>query len=391
MEKENKLSFVYKYLKGDKSIWLIVAILSLFSLLLIYTSTSSIAYKNHLEDTSYYLRRHFSIILFGWVLMYVTHKFSYKFYSSIGIVAYVLAIPLLIYTLFSPAINDASRWIQVPIIGSFQTSDLAKIATVLALAAFLKRNKGNIKEKKTFRNAFLIIAIPCSLILTENFSTAMLLGFSCFLLMCFSGIRNKYILMLSGTAALIALLFFLTLKFVPSESLEKVGRFATWKNRIENYSSEDPSLNYQVFQAQMAIANSRVVGRMPGNSTQKNFIPHPYSDYVFAIIVEEYGLFGAIGVLFLYLWLLSRFIKIAKSCQGSFGSYAVLGLGFMLVMQAMINMGVAVDLFPVTGQPLPFVSMGGTSMLFAFMSVGIILSVSAANEENKIVENNGRN
>ncbi|MDE5574917.1 MAG: FtsW/RodA/SpoVE family cell cycle protein, partial [Bacteroidales bacterium] len=226
--------------------------------------------------------------------------------------------------------------------------------------------------------------LGAALIFPENLSTAALLLVTCFVMMIVGGVAGRYIWSMVGAGVLFASLFLAMLLIVPAENLP--GRSSTWKARVERFGGGESEESYQVTQSKIAIAGGRVFGKGPGNSTQRNFLPHPYSDYIYSLIIEEYGMFAGIGVLMLYLWFLMRGISIARRCKGSFGSYMVLGVTFMLTLQALINMGVAVDLLPVTGQPLPFLSMGGTSLFFTACGIGLILSVSAEVEKNELEE-----
>jgi cell division protein FtsW len=288
---------------------------------------------------------------------------------------------LLLTLIIGTNLNDASRWLVVPGLGiSFQTSDLAKVALIMYVARILSKKQDQIKD---FKSAFVPIILPvivvCGLILPANFSTAALLFGVCFILMFVGRVNIKYLGSMIGIGVAGILLIILIGKFAP----EIFPRFGTWVNRIENFSSGNNEGNYQANQAKIAIATGGITGKGPGNSTQRNFLPHPYSDFVYAFIIEEYGMFGALGVLFLYMLLLFRTIKIVTRSENTFGGLLALGCGLLLVLQAFINMAVSVGLFPVTGQPLPLVSKGGTSILFTGIAIGIILSVSRAFEEEK--------
>lgn len=375
-------SGIFKYLKGDKGIWYIVFILSFLSILVVYSSTGLLAYRFQAGHTAYYVIKHAVTMLTGFGIVYITHKLKYTYYSRIGQLLFWISIPLLILTLSMSEVNDASRWLKIPFIGiSFQTSDLAKLALVLFLARQLAKKQSVIKEKNTFYSIVWPPLLICALIFPENLSTSCLVMLTALVMMMFGGIRSRYLLGLISTFVLFAGLVLLSFYVVPEDKLP--GRFATWKNRIENFRNDDPEANYQATQSKIAIAGGGFIGKLPGNSTQRNFLPHPYSDYIYAIVVEEYGLVGALLVLLLYLWFIRRGISIAKKCKGSFGCFLVLGICFMFTMQALVNMGVAVNLLPVTGQILPFLSMGGTAMWFTSLGVGIVLSVSVAVEESR--------
>ena len=365
-----------KNIKGDKVLWVVVIILSIFSLLAVYSSTGTLAYKKQGGNTEYYLLKHFIIMIFGFVLMYLTHKIKYQYFSRISQLAMVVSIILLVMTLiFGSSINDASRSLTLPVINlTFQSSDFAKLALIMYTARVLSKKQDQIKD---FKTAFLPIMWPilliCALILPENFSTAAMLFATCLVLMFIGRVNLRYIMSLVGSGVLILVIVIGIVYFTKPDK----GRILTWKNRIEHFvNGDDGEEGYQVEQAKIAIATGGVFGKMPGKSTQRNFLPHPYSDFIYAIIIEEYGLFGGILLVLLYLIILFRGTRIVVKSPGNFGAFLAIGVSFSLVFQAMINMAVAVNLFPVTGQPLPLVSMGGTSMWFTSIAIGIILSVS---------------
>jgi len=371
-----------KYFKGDRTIWLVVFILTLFSLLAVYSSTGTLAYKYQSGNTEFYLFRQARFLIIGLVLMYLAHRIRYNVYSRLSQIALFVAIPLLVLTLIiGTNLNSASRWLSLPGINtSFQTSDLAKLALIMFVARMLSRKQENIKD---FKTAFLPIMIPvlivCGLILPANLSTSLLVFFTCIVLMFIGRINMKYILYM-GLIGALCLGLFVVIKL----NSDDTGRVGTWKARIEHFNSGEADDNYQADQAKIAIAGGGLVGKFPGNSTQRNFLPHPYSDFIFAIIIEEYGfLFGGVFMIFLYLLLFFRVIRFINHSPRAFATLLAVGCSFMLVFQAMINMAVAVNLFPVTGQPLPLVSMGGTSTLFTSIALGIILSVSREVETEK--------
>jgi cell division protein FtsW len=371
------------YFKGDRVIWLVVILLSIFSILAVYSSTGTLAYKYQQGNTEYYLFKHFIILSFGFLLMYLAHLLRYTFYSRISRIAIFIAVPLLLLTLvMGTNLNEASRWLTLPIVNiSFQTSDFAKLAIILFVARSLAKRQDNIKD---FKEAFIPVMWPvclvCALILPANFSTAAVLFTTVLFLLFIGRINMKYILIMIAAGLLLLTLFILVAKVVGFK-----GRIATWQSRIENFigGKDDGEGSYQNQQAKIAIATGGVLGKGPGNSTQRNFLPHPYSDFIYAIIVEEYGLIGGILVVSLYILLFFRAIKIVKTSPRTFATFLAVGCSFSLVFQAMINMAVAVNLFPVTGQPLPMLSMGGTSIWFTSLAVGIILSVSRDLEKEK--------
>ena len=366
--------------KGDRPIWMIVIVLSIFSLLAVYSSTGSLAYRFRSGHAEYYLFKHLIIIIMGLGLMFVAHKIKYTYYSRLSQLALLLAIPLLVITLFrGTTINEASRWLTLPIINvSFQSSDFAKLAIIMYLARHLTKKQDNIKDlKATFIPAIIPVLVVCGLIMPANFSTAAVLFTTCMVVMFIGRVRFSYIMALAGIGILASALFVVVVMNMPD-----TGRVHTWKNRVNTFMSGDNPDNYQATQSKIAIATGGVIGKLPGNSTQRNFLPHAYSDFIYAIIIEEYGLIGGFLTLMLFMMLLYRGVRIAHKSPGTFGALLAAGLSFSLVFQAMINMAVAVNLLPVTGQPLPLVSMGGTSLWFTSLSIGIILSVSRKIEED---------
>ena len=375
------VTWLDKYFRGDRTIWMIVFFLSLFSLVAVYSSTGTLAYRYKSGNTEYYLIKHLFILVFGIGLMYAAHLVKYTYYSRISQIALLLAIPLLALTLIiGTNLNEASRWLTLPGINlSFQTSDLAKLALIMYVARMLSRKQENIKD---FKTAFLPIMLPvlviCGLILPANFSTAAVLFATCCFLMFIGRINMKYILLL-GLIGIFCISIFIGIALLTGNT----GRMFTWKARIENFYKGDDLGNYQTQQAKIAIAKGGIFGKFPGHSTQKNFLPHPYSDFIYAIIIEEEGLIGGVFIIFLYVLLFFRVIRFVIHSPMAFGTLLAVGCTFSLVFQAMINMAVAVNLFPVTGQPLPLLSMGGTSIWFTSLAIGIVLSVSRQVEKEK--------
>ncbi len=368
-------------IKGDRTIWIIVIILSMISLLAVYSSTGTLAYRYRAGNTEYYIFKHLIIMIFGLGLMFLAHKIKYTHYSRLSQLAVYIAIPLLFITLFrGTTINEANRWLTLPIINiRFQSSDFAKLAIIMYLARLLTKKQDSIKD---FQSAFMPVILPvviiCGLILPANFSTAAVLFTTCVVLMFIGRVSFKYIMAMVGIGLMAAFIFVAIVINMPD-----TGRVHTWKNRIDTHLNKENNDTYQADQAKIAIASGGIFGKLPGNSTQRNFLPHAYSDFIFAIIIEEYGLVGGFVVLMLYLMLLYRGVRIAHKSPGTFGALLAAGLSFSLVFQAMVNMAVAVNLLPVTGQPLPLVSMGGTSLWFTSLAIGIILSVSRKIEENQ--------
>jgi cell division protein FtsW len=347
----------------------------------VYSSTGTLAYKYQKGNTEYYLIKHGMIVLFGLFLIIITHKIKFTYFSRISQIAIFFAAPLLLLTLVKGAnLNEASRWLALPGTSlTFQTSDFAKIALIAYLARILSHKQESIKD---FKSGFIPVMIPvlliCGLILPANFSTAAVLFATSVVMMFIGRVNLKYIASLLGIGIVLLGVF---IAIVINSN--NTGRVGTWKKRIENFSSGDSKGNYQVEQAKIAIATGGMVGKGPGKSSQRNFLPHPYSDFIYAIIIEEYGIVFAFLIILLYLILLFRGIRIAVKTEKLFGSLLAFGCAFMLVFQAMINMAVAVNLFPVTGQPLPMLSMGGTSIWFTCITIGVILSVSRAIEPNE--------
>ena len=373
------MNWLFSYTRGDRIIWFVVIVLSIFSLLAVYSSTGTLAYKYQSGDTEHYLLKHAMTFFLSFGLLFAAHKIKYTYYSRISLFAIIIAIPLLALTLLLGAnINEASRWLTLPgTTMTFQTSDFAKLALILYVARVLSKKQDNIKD---FKSAFLPVMVPvlivCGLILPANFSTAAVLFTTCLFLMFIGRVNIKYILVLVGTGVVLLSLFITIALFSKTQ-----GRVGTWKKRIENFSHGGGEGNYQVQQAKIAIATGGISGKGPGRSTQRNFLPHPYSDFIYAIIIEEYGLGGGILIVLLYIILFYRCIKVVHKNPRAFATLLSVGCGFSLIFQAMINMEVAVNLFPVTGQPLPLVSMGGTSILFTGIAIGIILSVSRETEK----------
>ena len=381
--------------KGDKVIWAAVVLLSLVSLLAVYSSTGLLAYKMYKGNNEIYLFKQFAFIVIGVLIIYFAHQVNYIIYSKVAQILFLVSIPLLIYTLFfGVKLNEGSRWIRLPIINlTFQTSDLAKLALFMYLSRLLSKKQEVIKDfKKGFLPVIIPVAIVCILIAPANLSTALLIGATSMMLLFIGRVRAKHLLLTIGIALIPVLILIMAAVIshksgdVPVEKTktEKRSRIFvrvdTWINRVENFiyggkeSNSDDS--YQVNQAKIAIAKGGWIGLGPGNSQQRNFLPHPYSDFIYAIIIEEYGLIGGAFIIGIYLLFLFRSIRIYKRCPFAFGAFLSLGLSFTLMIQALANMAVNVNLFPVTGVTLPLVSMGGSSFLFTCLAIGIILSVA---------------
>ena len=374
---------ILDHTKGDRWIWIIIILLSLISVLAVYSATGTLAYKRGVGSESL-MFKHLLFIVLGFVLIYFAHLLDYRYYAGISKVLMVVTIPLLIYTLvFGSHVNDASRWIAIPGTGlTFQTSDLAKLALITYLARTLTKQQTNIKD---FKSTVLWLLLPMGsiflLIAYANLSTAMMLAGVGVLLLLIGRVSLKQISVVGGGLLILLLIVVL------------LGpRRGVYISRVKAYmhpEMQNSDKTFQQNQAKIAVATGGIMGKGPGNSTQRNFLPHPYSDFIFAIIVEEYGLVGGFALVFLYVLLMYRIIKIVTQAPKAFGALLAAGLGFSLTIQALANMAVAVNLFPVTGVPLPLISMGGTSILFTSVALGIILSVSKDVEEYK-EEHNGK-
>jgi len=370
---------IRRYLKGDRVIWIVVLILLVISLLSVYSSTGSLAYQHRAGNTVFYLFRQLKFILLGLMIIFFVHLIPYKVFSRVSVFALYLAVPLLLLTLIAGTkLNDATRWLEIPGTGlTIQPSDFAKIALVMFIAKVLSVNQHNIRDfKGVFLKISLAIVVTCALILPANLSTAAILFLTAFSLMFVGRIPLKYLTLMVFTG-FVALSLFVGVALL----MDNGGRVSTWKNRIEAYFHGEGD-NYQSDQAKVAIVQGGFFGKGPGNSTQRNLLPHPYSDFIYAIIIEEYGsLIGGVLVLALYLWLFFRAGLIIRRSRSTYGAFLAFGLSMGLVLQAFVNMAVAVGLVPVTGQTLPLVSMGGSSIFFTSMAAGMILSVSWGTRE----------
>jgi len=389
---------IFQNIKGDKAIWAVVTLLGLFSFLPVYSASSNLVYVVGSGTTFGYLVKHALLLALGFGIIYGVHSIPARFFKGLSIIAMPIVLVLLAFTLAQGTTIDganASRWISVPLVGiSFQTSNLAAVVLMIYVARYLTK----IKDKTvTFKESILPLWMPVflviALILPANFSTAGII-FSMVLLLCFlGGYPMRYLLGIIGTGVLSLTLFILTAKAFPGVFPNRVD---TWSSRIESFSDgQDTEADYQIERAKIAIATGGVMGKGAGKSIQKNFLPQSSSDFIYAIIVEEYGLIGGIALMFFYLLLLFRIVIVAHSSTSIFGKLVALGVGLPIVFQALLNMAVAVELFPVTGQTLPLISSGGTSSWMTCLAIGIILSVSVkaseravSNAKVKIDENN---
>lgn len=377
---------VFKNIKGDRLIWAIAALLAIFSFLPVYSSSSNLAYSASSGSTFSFFVKHFMHLFLGFAIMYGVHRVPYRYFRGLSLVMMPIVLILLVLTMFQGNTIDganASRWIQIPIVGmSFQTSTFAAVVLMVYVARYLSKiQERAISFKESILPLWLPVFLVLILVLPANFSTAAIMFSMVMVLTFIGGYPVRYLVVIVGTGILVLGLFVLTAKAFPEVMPNRID---TWMSRIENFSNgEDTEADYQIEKAKIAIATGEITGLGPGKSVQKNFLPQSTSDFIFAIIVEEYGLVGGLVILAVYCWLLFRIVIIAQKSDTVFGKLVVLGVGLPIVFQAFINMAVAVELFPVTGQTLPLISSGGTSIWMTCMAIGIILSVSAKREELK--------
>ncbi|HIO59212.1 MAG TPA: cell division protein FtsW [Flavobacteriales bacterium] len=377
----NWAQIIREKIEGDKIIWMVVLILSVWSILSVYGSISSLAYKAQ-GNSLRFLMKQAGLLIGGLGIMYAIHKVHYKYFARLANVLLVFSIIALILTLvFGADINEARRWLKLPFIGlTLQTSDFAKVAIVVWLAKELHVRRDRLNDFKGEVIPMLIrIGIVCGLILPADFSTAALLVIVCISMLYIGGVPFKGLFSILG----LLIAFGFTIYGVSKAAPNLVPRSQTWVNRIDQFVGENDgsgisgSSDYQIDLAQVAINRGGLLPSGPGTGTSRNFLPHPYSDMIYAFIIEEWGsIIGGFGLLLMYFILLYRTIHAARNCNRPFGSFLAMGLGLLITIQALINMGVAVRLFPTTGQPLPLVSFGGTSLIFTFISIGMILAVS---------------
>jgi len=376
------MKLFFEKINGDKIIWSIVLLLAIFSFLPVYSAISNFGNSFILSN----LIKHVAIVLIGIFIMYSVHLVPYKYFKGLSLIFLPLIITVLLFTSLQGNLIDganASRWIRLPIVGlSFQPSSMATVILMVYVSFYLSKNYNkNIKFTKSIFPLWIPVIIVVFLILPSNFSTAAMIFLMIVTLIFIGGYPFKYLLGIGFSGIALFSLFFLTVKNYPDIMPNRID---TWISRIENFtSSENSENNYQVLRAKSAIASGMVFGVGAGKSTMKNILPQSTSDFIYAIITEEYGTIGAISVLLLYLLLLFRIIIVSYKSDTVFGQLLALGVGLPIIFQAFINMGVAVQLFPVTGQPLPLISTGGTSIWMTFLALGIILSVSS----NKISDN----
>ena len=385
---------LFNNIKGDRLIWAIVALLGIFSFLPVYSAASNLAYITGNGSTSAFFVKHFMHLFLGFAIMYGIHKIPYRYFRGLSMVMIPIVLVLLVITMTQGTVIEganASRWIQIPLVGmSFQTSTLASVVLMVYVARYMSK----IKDKQiTFKESVLPLWMPVfvilALILPANFSTAAIMFLMVVILVFLGGYPLRYLAVIIGTGIIALVMFILLAKAFPEAMPNRVD---TWMSRFESFSdSEDTEADYQIEKAKIAIASGGIQGLGPGKSIQKNFLPQSSSDFIFAIIIEEYGLIGGFLLMILYMWLLFRIVIVAQKADTIFGKLLVLGVGLPIVFQALINMAVAVELFPVTGQTLPLISSGGTSIWMTCLAIGIILSVSAKREEIKEFENDNDN
>lgn len=380
----------YINLEGDTRIWAVVFFLSIVSIVVVYSATGGLAYTSYGGNTWHLFFKHFKFLIFGLVLMYFVHKVPYKYFSRLGQLGFIIALPILIYTVaFGTSMNDANRWITIgdmPI----NTFEIGKIAITVFLARQLVRCKGELNDlKKVSWKLFAPLITICAIVFPANLSTAAMIFLAGIMLLYLGGVPFKFLVLLLASIVTLGVLVISLSLSVPA--LKKTfPRAQTWVNRVKNFS-QDKSVNsdefYQVAHAKIAIVNGGIKGRGPGKSTQRNVLPLPNSDYVYAILIEEWGVLGGFMVVFAYVVLLLRGKRIFNLASDPLAAYLGVGLSISLVLQAFINMAVAVDFFPVTGQTLPLISMGGVSIIFTCISLGIILSTSKSINVSKITVN----
>ncbi|MDG1730627.1 MAG: FtsW/RodA/SpoVE family cell cycle protein [Algibacter sp.] len=377
---------LFKNIKGDRLIWAIVALLAILSFLPVYSAASNLAYKGAGSSTFAFFIKHFVHLLLGFAIIYGVHKIPYRYFKGLSLIMIPVVVVLLGLTMMQGTTIEganASRWIQIPFVGmSFQTSTLAAVVLMVYVARYMSKIKD---ETITFKRSVLPLWMPVFFvlifILPANFSTAAIMFLMVVMLVFLGGYPLRYLAVIIGSGILVLTLFILIAKAFPDAMPNRVD---TWMGRIESFSNpEDTEADYQIEKAKIAIATGGIQGVGPGKSMQKNFLPQSSSDFIFAIIIEEYGLIGGFVIMSLYLWLLFRIVIVAQKSDTIFGKLLVLGVGLPIVFQALINMAVAVELFPVTGQTLPLISSGGTSIWMTCLAIGIILSVSAKREEIK--------
>ena len=377
---------VFDNIKGDRIIWAIAALLAIFSFLPVYSAASNLAYIGGGSTTFSYFIKHFVHLFLGFSIIYGVHKIPYRYFRGLSMVMIPVVLVLLLITMLQGSTiggANASRWIRVPIVGfTFQPSTLAALVLMVFVARYLSKIKDEIVSfKDSILPLWLPVFVVLALVLPANFSTAALIFSMVILLTFLGGYPLKYLAIIIGSGVVVLMFFVLTAKAFPDLMPNRVD---TWTSRISSFMDTDATQEaYQIEKAKIAIATGGIQGLGPGKSVQKNFLPQSSSDFIFAIIIEEYGLIGGISLLVLYLWLMFRIVIVAQNSDTVFGKLLTVGVGIPIVFQALVNMGVAVELFPVTGQTLPLISSGGTSIWVTCLALGIVLSVSTKRDEEK--------
>jgi cell division protein FtsW len=374
---------IFKHIKGDKTIWAVVTLLAIFSFLPVYSSSSNIAYLYGDGNTFKFLLKHLTHLILGFVILYGVHKVPYNYFKGLSVISLPIVIILLIITITQGVTIDganASRWVRIPIVGvTFQSSTLASVVLLTYIARYLSKIKDN---TITFKESVLPLWVPVFLVLTlilpANLSTAAIIFFMVIVLIFIGGYPVKYLLIILFTSLMFLSFFIVSVKAFPNVFPNRVD---TWMSRIDNFfDGEKTEADYQIEKAKIAIASGGITGLGPGKSIQKNFLPQSSSDFIYAVIVEEFGLVGSFTLMFLYMLLLFRFVIVAHKAETVFGKLLVIGVGLPIVFVALINMAVAVEIFPVTGQTLPLISSGGSSIWMTCLAIGMILSISAKRE-----------
>jgi cell division protein FtsW len=374
---------VFQHIKGDKTIWAVVSLLALFSFLPVYSSSSSLAYLYGDGNTLKFLLKHFVHLVLGFVILFGVHKVPYHYFKGLSVIALPIVLILLVVTMTQGTTIEganASRWIRIPFVGfTFQSSTLASVVLFTYVARYLARIKDKtVTFKETLLPLWLPIFMVLALILPANFSTAAIIFSMISILVFIGGYPIKYLLIILFAGVLFLSLFVVSAKAFPSLFPNRVD---TWMSRIDNFTNgEETEADYQIDKAKAAIASGGITGLGPGKSIQKNFLPQSSSDFIYAIIVEEFGLVGSLFLMSLYMLLLFRFVIVAHKAKTIFGKLLVIGVGLPIVFVALVNMAVAVEIFPVTGQTLPLISSGGSSIWMTCMAIGMVLSVSAKRE-----------
>jgi cell division protein FtsW len=377
---------IFKNIQGDSVIWAIIGVLAIFSFLPVYSASSNLAYLYGDGNTFKFLAKHFAHLVLGFGILYGVHKIPYHYFRGLSMIALPIVVLLLLITMAQGTTiggANASRWIRVPLVGvTFQTSTLAAVVLMTYVARYLSTIESKlVSYKETLLPLWLPVFLIIGLILPANFSTAAIIFAMVVLLVFIGGYPFRYLAIILTTGLLLLSLFVLSAKAFPDVFPNRVD---TWISRVASFVDKtDKDADYQIIKAKTAIASGGITGLGPGKSVQKNFLPQSSSDFIYAIIVEEFGLLGALVVMIVYLLLLFRLVVVAHKSSSMFAKLLVIGVGLPVVFQALVNMAVAVELFPVTGQTLPLISSGGTSIWMTCLALGIVLSVSAKREVEK--------